>query len=144
MQSSDSSSTQVPPLRFRPEPKKNQTLAFFAFFMLAFLIALAGMLAGFMYGDAYGRKHAQYDNPVLREYYAGQCYAYWETQFKKTVRQTLSKMGPHPEQTARLDEMRLLLIDMQQSLSDLALQKEAGQKKKVVSTSSSSLSGRLP
>ncbi len=122
-------------LRYRPEPKKSQSLLFFSLFTAAFLIAVASMLAGFMYGDSYGRKHAQYDNPVLREYYAGQCYAYWETQFKKTVRQTLAKIGPTSEQTARLDEMRMMIVDMQQNLNELALQKAGDPKKKMVSTS---------
>lgn len=145
----NSSELRPVPLRYRPTAEKKSALAFFSLFVFGFLIAVLGLFAGFMYGDAYGRKHAQYDNPVLREYYAGQCYAYWETQFKKTVRQALTKIGPQAEHTARLDEMRMMLMDMQHNISELALQKDAATKKKVVSAGSGigsgqGLSSRLP
>lgn len=74
-----------------------------------------------MYGDSYGRKHAQYDNPTLREYYAGQCYAFWENQFKKTVRVTLDQPRSNREETQRLDEIRMMLQDLQHTVSDLSV-----------------------
>lgn len=134
----------IPPYRFRPQAKrqKEQSLTFFALFLLAFLIALGGLVAGFIYGDSYGRRHAQYDNPVLREYYSGQCYAYWETQFSKTVRQALTKPSNNAEQTLRLDEIRGLLLDMQTNLAQIAAEKETKGKKKSLS-SNSGLSSRL-
>ena len=117
---------------------------FYSLFLLGLLIALAGVVGGFMYGDAYGRKHAQYDNPQLREYYSGQCYAYWENQFKKTVRQALTKKDDAAEQSLRLDEIRTLLVDMRQSVNDLAIQKEQKTKKKLkVASSESGLTSRM-
>ena len=76
----DSDPKETPTLRFRslPPPDTRQAYMFYALFLAGLLIALGGVVGGFMYGDAYGRKHAQYDNPQLREYYSGQCYAYWE------------------------------------------------------------------
>lgn len=91
-----------------------------AMLMLSLLMAIGGLVGGFMYGDSYGRKHAQYDNPTLREYYAGQCYAFWENQFKKTVRVTLDQPRSNREETQRLDEIRMMLQDLQHTVSDLS------------------------
>ncbi len=126
-------------LRYRPtEPNpREQRLIVYTLFLFGFVIALVGLVGGFIYGDYYGRKHAQYDNPTLREYYAGQCYSYWENQFKKTVRSSLEKPGEGQLQNVRLEEIRSMLQDLQHDVSDMATQKAGarGLRKKMASSS---------
>ncbi len=114
------------------EQQKRDSLRFFAWFAFGLCLAVFGLITGFMYGDSYGREHAQFDNAQLRDHYAGQCYAYWENQFKQTVRIALDKPSARTlEQTQKLNEMRSILVDMQQSLDDLTMQRESKNKKKV-------------
>jgi hypothetical protein len=140
----ESSDQTTKALRFRatPVPDSRQATLFYSLLVTGFIIALSGLVAGFMYGDSYGRKHAQYDNPQLREYYSGQCYAYWESQFKKTVRQSLERPDNQAEQSLKLSEIRIILLDMQTQMTDLAAPKDLRTKKKVV-MSDRSLTTRL-
>ena len=120
-------------LRFRdraPTPQE-QRLIVFSLYLLGFIIALTGLVGGFIYGDYYGRKHAQFDNPTLREYYSGQCYAYWENQFRKTVRSSLDKTNDTAVQNARLEEIRAMLQDLQHDVTDMATQKAPAARKKM-------------
>ncbi len=130
--------SETPALRFRdrmPEAHE-QRLIVFTLYLLGFVIALVGLVGGFIYGDYYGRKHAQYDNPALREYYSGQCYAYWENQFKKTVRASMEKPTDAQIQSVRLEEIRSMIQDLQLNVADMATQKApAPARKKVASAS---------
>ncbi|WP_141733601.1 hypothetical protein [Oligoflexus tunisiensis] len=123
-------------LRFRDRAPDahEQRLIVFTLYLMGFVIGLFGLVGGFIYGDYYGRKHAQYDNPALREYYSGQCYAYWENQFKKTVRTTLEKPNDAQLQNVRLEEIRSMIQDLQHNVADMATQK-APARKKVASAS---------
>lgn len=114
-----------------------QKLVLFTLGLLFTLLSLLGLAAGFMYGESYGRKHAQYDNPSLREYYAGQCYSYWDKNVQKTLRLALEKTAAADQETARLDELRLMLQDLQRDVSEMALHKNStkNNRKKVISAS---------
>jgi hypothetical protein len=132
------SPSETPALRFRDRAPDahEQRLIVFTLYLFGFVIALAGLVGGFIYGDYYGRKHAQYDNPSLREYYSGQCYAYWENQFKKTVRASLEKPSDAQLQSVRLEEIRSMIQDLQHNVADMATQKApAPARKKVASAS---------
>jgi hypothetical protein len=124
-------------LRFRklaPNPREQQLIVS-TLFLFGFVIALTGLIGGFIYGDYYGRKHAQYDNPSLREYYAGQCYSFWENQFKKTVRSSLEKSGNSSLQNDRLEEIRSMIQDLQHDIADQSNTKGLkGARKKVASS----------
>lgn len=122
-------SSETSALRFRDRAPNahEQRLIVFTLYLFGFVIALVGLVGGFIYGDYYGRKHAQYDNPSLREYYSGQCYAYWENQFKKTVRSSLEKPNDAQLQNVRLEEIRSMIQDLQHDVADMAAQK--GRKK---------------
>ena len=61
----------------------------FFLFLLGMSFGLAALLGGFMYGDYYGRQHAQFDNPVLREHYAGQCYQQFSKQLLGETREAI-------------------------------------------------------
>ena len=98
-------------------------LSIYSMFLTGIVLAFVGIAAGFMYGDSYGRRHAQYDNPVLRDYYAGQCYSFWENNFRKTVRSTLEKPISSDLQFARMDEIRQILLDIQRDLGELGNRK---------------------
>ncbi len=112
--------------------QKRDSLQFFAWLSFGLSLAVFGLIFGFMYGDHYGRKHAQFDNSQLRDHYAGQCYAYWENQFKQTVRIAMERPSARTlEQTQKLNEMRSILVDMQQSLESLAQQQEGKNRRKV-------------
>ncbi len=125
-------------LRFRnlaPNPREQQLIVY-TLFLFGFVIALTGLIGGFIYGDYYGRKHAQYDNPSLREYYAGQCYSFWENQFKKTVRSSLEKPANSSLQNDRLEEIRSMIQDLQHDIADQSTTKGLkGARKKVASSS---------
>ncbi|HYX35892.1 MAG TPA: hypothetical protein VE954_22560 [Oligoflexus sp.] len=125
------SSSETPSLRFRDRAPDahEQRLIVFTLYLLGFVIALVGLVGGFIYGDYYGRKHAQFDNPTLREYYSGQCYAYWENQFKKTVRTSLEKPADAQIQSVRLEEIRSMIQDLQHDVADMATQKAPVRKK---------------
>lgn len=139
--SAETSLSQITGLRYRTSglsPAEQRHLAW-TLFLCGFVIAIFGLLAGFMYGDFYGRQHAQYDNTQLREHYAGQCYQYWENQFKKTVRQSLDKTKDVQQQNARLDEIRTMLMEVQSDIQGMtpikALPpKPTSSKKKMAST----------
>jgi len=124
-------------LRFRslaPNPREQQLIVY-TLFLFGFVIALTGLVGGFIYGDYYGRKHAQYDNPSLREYYAGQCYSFWENQFKKTVRTSLEKPANSSLQNDRLEEIRSMIQDLQHDVADMSSTKGLkGARKKVASS----------
>jgi hypothetical protein len=116
--------------------QQRDSLRFFAWLSFGLSLAIFSLIAGFVYGDRYGRQHAQFDNPQLRDHYAGQCYAYWENQFKQTVRVALERPSARTlEQTQKLNEMRSILADMQVSLDSLAQQKEGKGRRKVARNS---------
>ena len=49
-------------------------------------LPFVGLFAGYYYGDKFGREHAQFNNPVLREHYIGQCLSYLREILKKSLR----------------------------------------------------------
>ncbi|MBC7660016.1 MAG: hypothetical protein H7249_09935 [Chitinophagaceae bacterium] len=99
--------------------RKQQSFFFFATVALAATISILGIAGGFVYGDYYGRRHAQYENPELRQYYAGQCYSYIDNQLKKTIKSAFEKNGNKKEQTERLDDIRNLIINLQMDVGGI-------------------------
>lgn len=123
---------------------RQQSFFFFSTIALAMAIALIGVAGGFIYGDYYGRKHAQYENPELRQHYAGQCYSFIDSQLKKTIKSSFEKQGKVREQNERLEDIRNLLINLRMDVSGVGLNKkqpkpaerdkDLSNKKKVAST----------
>src|SRR6185312_9393396 len=72
-------------------PSRRSGVSLASLTLLAICMTFAGLILGFVVGDSFGRRNAQYDNPDLREYYAGKCYDYWETQLKQTLTSTLQQ-----------------------------------------------------
>ena len=118
---------------------KQQSFFFFATIALAAVITIFGIAGGFIYGDYYGRKHAQYENPELRKYYAGECYAYIDNQLKKTIKTSIDKQSNKREQTERLEDIRNLIINLQMDMSGMgkaSKKPKENNKKKVSSVAS--------
>ncbi|SMF01922.1 hypothetical protein [Pseudobacteriovorax antillogorgiicola] len=94
-------------------------------FVVVFSLPLPfiGLFAGYYYGDKFGREHAQFNNPVLREHYIGQCLNYIERDFKKMVRTSLETVqrpsAPGAAVTASDPQVTLLLSEIKQQLQDL-------------------------
>ncbi len=65
------------------------------FFLFAFFVTTICGFMGFYFGDSFGREHAQYNNPVLREHYTGQCVQHLGHELRKEIR---SAMGRNPEE----------------------------------------------
>ncbi len=117
---------------------KQRSFFFFATIALAAVISIFGIAGGFIYGDYYGRKHAQYENPELRKYYAGQCFSYVDGQLKKTIKTSFEKQARSAEQGERLEDIRNILVSMQMDLQNLGngkkiKNKDLSMKKKVAS-----------
>ncbi len=96
---------------------KQQSIFFFSTLALALSISLISVAAGFIYGDYYGRKHAQYDSNELRKHYAGECYAYMDTQLKKSIKTSLDKQSRAKDQVERLDDIKATLVNIQMDLA---------------------------
>ncbi len=87
--------------------------------VLAFSLCFIGLVLGFIYGDSYGRKNAQYDNPALRDYYAGKCYDYWEKQFKQTLHSSFEEeANARKGQNQKIDEIFAKMQDMERALTE--------------------------
>jgi len=99
-------------------PKKSWlSIAFLT--LLAVCLSFLGLIFGFIYGDSFGRRNAQYDNPALREYYAGKCYDFWETQFKQTLNASLQDQANlRKDQNQKLDEIFAKMNDMEKALAE--------------------------
>lgn len=100
---------------------KQQSFFFFATLALASAISIIGVAGGFVYGDYYGRKHAQFENPELRKYYAGECYSYIDSELKKTIKASVEKSSTKRDEVERLDDIRGLIISLQMDVNELAL-----------------------
>jgi hypothetical protein len=82
-------------------------------------MTFAGLILGFIVGDSFGRRNAQYDNPDLREYYAGKCYDYWETQLKQTLTSSLQQDAVERKgQSQKLDEIFAKMQDLERAMTD--------------------------
>jgi|GEM_PF-6560185 len=85
--------------------------------LLSISLCFLGLILGFIFGDSFGRRNAQYDNPVLREYYAGKCYDYWENQFKLTLNTSLQEQTQvRKDHSQKLDEIFAKMQDMEKAL----------------------------
>lgn len=85
--------------------------------LLAICMTFAGLILGFIVGDSFGRRNAQYDNPDLREYYAGKCYNYWESQLKQTLNSSLQQdAAERRSQAQKLDEIFSKMQDLEHAL----------------------------
>jgi hypothetical protein len=81
--------------------------------------SFGGLILGFVVGDRFGRRNAQYDNPDLREYYAGKCYDYWETQLKQTLSSTLQQDSVERKgQGQKLDEIFAKMSDLERAIAE--------------------------
>jgi len=101
-----------------PAPKRSW-LSLASLTLLAICMTLAGLILGFMVGDSFGRRNAQYDNPDLREYYAGKCYDYWETQLKQTLNSSLQQDAlDRKGQGQKLDEIFAKMQDMERAMTE--------------------------
>lgn len=100
-------------------------LVFFGIFGTA-----AALVGGFIYGEYYGRHHSQFDNPALRNHYAGECYRYMSQQFTKTMRESFdkefhrrnelaAKSGQLLTASPELQEIHNLLLSMQNDMDSL-------------------------
>lgn len=87
--------------------------------LLGICMSFAGLVLGFMYGDSFGRRNAQYDNPALRDYYAGKCYDYWENQIKQTLNSSLQEDAVQRRgQGQKLDEIFAKMQDLEKALGE--------------------------
>lgn len=78
----------------KPEPevqiiRKGPSVWSLVLLVIGIGIGALGLMGGFMYGDYYGRQHAQYDNPALRDHYAGQCYQQFSARLLDATRETI-------------------------------------------------------
>lgn len=114
-----------------PVPKRSW-LSLTALTLLAICMAFAGLILGFVVGDSFGRRNAQYDNPDLREYYAGKCYDYWETQLKQTLNSTLQlDAAERKNQYQKLDEMFTKMQDLERAMAEFTAGRGLGQQQTV-------------
>ncbi len=101
-----------------PAPKRSK-LAMASMTLLAICMTFAGLIFGFIVGDSFGRQNAQYDNPDLREYYAGKCYDYWETQLKQTLSSSLQQDAVDRRgQGQKLDEIFAKMQEMERAMAE--------------------------
>ena len=112
-------------------PEKNSPFSLVLVFCCGVGVCMGALFLGFMYGDRYGREHAQYDNPALRTYYAGQCFDYMEKEFLKTARSVMGQggqvtSGHNPGLQVQLEEIRQGLDDVK--LAVKLLRAQLGQK----------------
>ncbi len=98
---------------------KRSWLSLASLTLLAICMTFAGLILGFIVGDSFGRRNAQYDNPDLREYYAGKCYDYWETQLKQTLTSSLQQDAVERKgQGQKLDEIYLKMQDLERAMAE--------------------------
>jgi len=120
-----------------PAPKRSW-LSMAALTLLAICMTFAGLILGFVVGDSFGRRNAQYDNPDLREYYAGKCYDYWETQLKQTLTSTLQQDAAERKgQYQKLDEMFTKMQDLERAMAEFTAGRGLGQQQTVEAEKSS-------
>lgn len=101
-----------------PSPKRSW-LSLASLTLLAICMTFAGLILGFIVGDSFGRRNAQYDNPDLREYYAGKCYDYWETQLKQTLTSSLQQDAVERKgQGQKLDEIFAKMQDLERAMTE--------------------------
>jgi hypothetical protein len=82
-------------------------------------MTFAGLILGFIVGDSFGRRNAQYDNPDLREYYAGKCYDYWDSQLKQTLNSTLQQDAVERRgQGQKLDEIFAKMQELERAMAE--------------------------
>jgi hypothetical protein len=124
----DASSPYPPPPYIVQAPAKRTGLwlvLFSLIFVFGFMAALAG---GFIYGEFYGRRHANYNDPNLRNHYAGQCLDYMSREFSTVVRDTLGRelSGPNSNlqklaiANTEITEIRDMMVAVQQDLQSLS------------------------
>jgi len=101
-----------------PAPKRSW-LSLAALTLLAICMSFAGLFLGFVVGDSFGRRNAQYDNPDLREYYAGKCYAYWDSQLKLTLTSSLQQDAVERKvQYQKLDEIFTKMQELERAMAE--------------------------
>ncbi|WP_141732130.1 hypothetical protein [Oligoflexus tunisiensis] len=98
---------------------KRSWLSTAALTLLAICMTFAGLILGFVVGDSFGRRNAQYDNPDLREYYAGKCYDYWETQLKQTLNSSLQRDAEERQgHGQKLDEIFFKMQELERAMTE--------------------------
>lgn len=124
---------------------KRSCLSLASLTLLAICMTFAGLILGFIVGDSFGRRNAQYDNPDLREYYAGKCYDYWQTQLKQSLNSSLQKAALERKgHDQKLGEIFAKMQDMERAMLEFTSARSSVQSPKAEKGSVAAARGANP